>query len=255
MKIWPSAIWGLAWWSSTLLATQPPAELTIYADAYPPFIQHDEGKLSGPYIDAFTQLATAQGIRVHYQPLPIKRVMARVASQPGSCSLAVSPSPAYAGQVRYVAKVAPIILAVYARQGEVTRLNNIEALRNYRIGAMDVPELSELLDSAAIRYEPLTKSSSGIAMLQLGRFDLLVSDVLPELVVADQAGPSIQRVMILARVERWLACHPQLPPAQLNALRLAMDEGVFATSVARVWQRYGLSSVYDEVRREWVEPR
>lgn len=254
MKKWWFTILLLAWMGRTGLAATPTMELNVYADAYPPFIVHQDGKLSGPYIDAFTQLAAEQGIQVHYQPVPIKRVMKQVVSQPTSCGLAVNFAPGEAEILRYVARVAPITLAVYARQGDVGKLNNIEALRNYRVGAIDVAELNELLDNAAIRYEPLAKSKSGIAMLQAGRFELLVSDVLPELVEVDNTGPQIERVMILARVERWLACNSQLPTTELNALRKAMHDGVFADSVAKIWEHYGLSSVYDEVRKEWGSP-
>lgn len=254
MKIRWLAIWALTWWNTALPATPAPMELTIYADAYPPFIQHEGGLLNGPYIEAFTQLAAKQGIRVHYQPMPIKRVMKLIATQQNSCGLAVYFAPGEAETLSYVARVAPITLAVYARRGEVGKLYNIEALRNYRVGAMDVSELNELLDNAAIHYEPLAKTAKGIAMLQAGRFELLVTDVLPELVLSSQTGPKIERVMILARVERWLACHPQLPVTELNALRQAMHDGVFADSVANIWQHYGLSPVYDEVRREWGIP-
>jgi len=127
-----------------------------------------------------------------------------------------------------------------------------EALRNYRIGAIDVAELRELLDNAAIRYELLPKAGQGIAMLQAGRFDLLISDVLPELVSAPVQGKPVQRVMVLARVERWLACHPQLPPSTVKRLRAALTLGVFDDAMADIWQRYGLSSVYNGVRREWI---
>ncbi|MGL4204642.1 MAG: substrate-binding periplasmic protein [Aeromonadaceae bacterium] len=246
--IWLSLLWHGGVWAAS------PIRLTIYADSYPPFILHDGGKLSGPFIDAFTQLAAEHGIGVQYQPVPAKRVMKRIASQADSCGLAVNFSPGEAEVVRYVARVAPITLAVYARQGEVGQLHNIEALRNYRVGAIDVAELNQLLDNAAIRYEPLAKSGSGIAMLQVGRFDLLVSDVLPELVEHDKSGPKIERVMVLARVERWLACNSHLSATALGALRQAMQDGLFADSVAPIWQRHRLTAFYDEVRSEWRDP-
>ncbi|WDO00938.1 hypothetical protein C3Y05_014880 [Aeromonas allosaccharophila] len=182
----------------------------------------------------------------------MRRLLKIVATEPNSCGLAVHFSAENAETLRYVARIAPITLAVYARQGTVKPLSNIEALRNYRIGAIDVAELRELLDNAAIRYELLPKAGQGIAMLQAGRFDLLISDVLPELVSAHAQGKPVQRVMVLARVERWLACHPQLPPNTVKRLRAALTLGVFDDAMADIWQQYGLSSVYNGVRREWI---
>jgi len=72
--------------------------------------------------------------------------------------------------------------------------------------------------------------------------------------MAEPEGGMIERVMILARVERWLACHPELSPATLNGLRKALPVGVFADSVQGIWSRYGLLPVYDQVRREWGTP-
>jgi hypothetical protein len=246
-------LWGcLLTGSLNSWAASPVIE--VYADLYPPFIILQGGQLSGPYIDAFTQLAQEQGIAVHYQPMPVRRLMKQLAVQPNSCGLAVNFAPGEAETIRYVGRVAPITLAVYARAGVVGKLANLEQLRQYRIGAIDVAELNELLDNAAIRYEPLAKAGNGIAMLQANRFDLLVSDVLPELLMVKPDGVTIERVMVLARVERWLACHPGLPPMELNRLRKALQVGVFADSVQGIWSRYGLLPVYDEVRREWGTP-
>ncbi|WP_156120164.1 hypothetical protein [Aeromonas finlandensis] len=226
--------------------------MNIYADAYPPFIQVNGEGVSGPYVDVFARLAKQQEIAVHVQAKPMRRLLKIVATEPNSCGLGVHFSAENAETLRYVARIAPITLAVYARQGTVTPLSNIEALRNYRIGAIDVAELRELLDNAAIHYELLPKASQGIAMLQAGRFDLLISDVLPELVTTPTRGKPVQRVMVLARVERWLACNPQLPAGTLKRLRASLTLGVFDDAMADIWQQYGLTSVYEGVRREWI---
>lgn len=238
-------------WCGNLVAAPSPVVLDVYADAYPPFIREEDGVLRGPYVDAFRQLVAAEGIQVRFKRMPAKRQMSVLRQQMGSCGLAVHFSAQGAETLRYVARVAPITVAVYTVDDSIGPLSNIEALRNYRIGAMDIAELNELLDNASIRYQPLIKADSAVAMLQAGRFDLLISDILPELVVSPSHEPKIRRVMVLARVERWLACNPQLPSEQIQALREALRQGVFADSVAEVWQRDGLRSVYDHVRREW----
>lgn len=243
------------WWTllalwCQLASAQP--VLNIYADAYPPFIQINGEGLSGPYVDVFARLAKQQGLEIHFQAKPMRRLLKIVTTEPNSCGLGVHFSAENAETLRYVARIAPITLAVYARQGTVKPLSNIELLRNYRIGAIDVAELRALLDNAAIRYELLPKASQGIAMLQAGRFDLLISDVLPELITTPVRGSKIQRVMVLARVERWLACNPQLPSGLQKGLRTSLTLGVFGDSMADIWQQHDLSSVYDGVRREWI---
>lgn len=247
MKGWWCALSAL--WCQLISAAPV---LNIYADPYPPFIQFNGESLSGPYVDVFARLAQQQGIEVHFQAKPMRRLLKIVATEPNSCGLGVHFSAENAETLRYVARIAPITLAVYARLGTVPQLSNIEALRNYRVGAIDVAELRELLDNAGIHYKLLPKASQGIAMLQAGRFELLISDVRPELVTTSVQGKQVQRVMVLARVERWLACHPQLPANILKPLRASLTLGVFDHSMADIWQQYGLSSAYEGVRREWI---
>ncbi|MGY3852595.1 hypothetical protein ACW5W8_07095 [Aeromonas aquatilis] len=242
------------WWVLLLLWCQLASAgpvLNIYADAYPPFIQVTGEQLSGPYVDVFARLAKQQGIEINLQAKPMRHLLKIVATEPNSCGLGVHFSAENAETLRYVARIAPITLAVYARQGTVKPLSNIEALRNYRIGAIDVAELREILDNAAIRYELLPKAGLGIAMLQAGRFDLLISDELPELITSPRHKNRLQRVMILARVERWLVCNPQLSSGTLKDLRASLTLGVFGDQMADIWQQYGLNSVYQGVRREW----
>lgn len=251
---WQTGVASVLVFTGQLIWAAPaPEVLDIYADAYSPFIQQTAKNLRGPYIEAFDQLVRQQGITVRFLPMPVKRLMQVLADQPNSCGLAVNFAAAEAERLHYVARVAPITLAVYALESRhIPPLTNIEALHGYRIGAIDVAELNELLDNAAIRYEPLAKAGSGVPMLQAGRFDLLISDVFPDLIASDQDSPKMSRVMVLARVERWLACNASVPPDTINALRRAMHAGVFADSVAGIWQQYGLQAVYDQVRREWA---
>lgn len=239
---------GLVLWSGAEGVAAAPLE--IYGDSYPPFLLERQGSLTGPYADAFALLARRQGLNPHFVALPAKRVAQTVSHTPNSCALAVNFSPGEAETLIFVGRVAPISISVYALRGKPPSLVNIEDLRPYSVGAPDIAEIRDLFGSANIRYEALQQPEKGLKMLQAGRFDLLVSDLRPELMAPDAAS-GVVRVFTLARVERWLMCQPRLSPSTLAALRRALQEGVFAESTRPVWQRYGLGAYFDEVRRSW----
>ncbi|PHV13169.1 hypothetical protein CSQ89_01875 [Chitinimonas sp. BJB300] len=223
--------------------------LAIYGDVYPPFLLEQNGELTGPYAEAFAVLVKQQGIEVRYTALPIKRVLQVVERQPNSCGLALHFSPGLAETLSFVGRVAPVTVSVFAKQGKVGQLNNIEDIRRYSVGTIDIAEVRDLLDIAGINYEPLNQASRGLSMLVANRFDLLLSDTLPEFATTEASN--VTRVFTLARFERWVACNNQTDPAVANKLRKALAERLFAESLRSIWKRYGLEDYFDDVRQKW----
>ncbi|QNM98479.1 hypothetical protein [Chitinimonas koreensis] len=235
--------------AATLGRAAAAERLDVYGEPYPPFLLDRQGTLAGPYAEAFAALLRQQGIEARFVSMPVKRLMLQLESQPNSCGLALNFAPGAAETLNYLGRVAPITVSVYANAGQSVRLSNIEDLRRYRVGAIDIAELRDLLDTAGIAYEPLAQSSRGFSMLGAHRFDLLLSDLLPEL---DAGGAGIVRVFTLARFERWVACNSGIAPATAGKLRKALAEGLFAQSVQPIWARYRLQAYYDDVRDGWV---
>ncbi|MFN5047411.1 hypothetical protein [Roseateles sp.] len=224
-------------------------QLQIFAEADPPFIELRDGRPGGPYIEALQALLQAHGVSLRVTLMPRRRIAATLPNSPGSCGLALNFSPGEAETISYVARVAPVKLAVYALKG-APPVRNIEDLRPYRVGAVEIADLSDLLGAADIGYEPVSPVAQRVGMLQRKRFDYLLSDERPGM-LEGQGEPQVQRVFVLAQVDRWLACHPGLAPALLGSLRQALQEGLFAESVRPVWARAGLGRYYERVRQEW----
>lgn len=222
--------------------------LEIYADVYPPFVDYRSGRLSGPFIDAFDALLKEHGISAHYSTMPSKRIMQLLPQKPNSCALAVHFSPGDAETVSFVAPVSPITLSVYGLREKPMTIHNIEDLRRYSVGVIDIAEARDLLDASNIPYVPVPFAAHAREMLEARRFDLLISDSELEL---ESGSSNITRIFTLARLERWLACQNSLPPKTLRALRQALQDGVYAESVRPIWKRYELASHFDQVRHEW----
>ncbi len=223
--------------------------LKIFVEPDPPFVLLRDGKPAGPYLEALEALLAKQDLSLQVSLMPHRRISAMLPSSPGSCGLAINFSPGEAETLSFVGRVAPLKLSVYALKGAPS-VRNIEALRPYRVGAVDMADVRDLLGAADIAYEPVSPSAQRVGMLQRKRFDYLISDERPGMLDGD-SGSQVQRVFVLARVDRWMACHSGLPPALLAALRLALQEGLFAESVRPIWVRAGLRPYYQEVRSEW----
>lgn len=230
--------------------TQAAQQIQIFAEADPPFVRERGGTPTGPYIEALRTLLAPHDLSLRVTLLPPRRISAVLPVSPGSCGLALTFSPGEAETISYVARVAPVKLAVYALKG-APPVSNIEDLRPYRIGAVDIADLRDLLGAADIAYEPVSLAAHRVGMLQRKRFDYLLSDERPGLLEGDDSGPPIQRAFVLAQVDRWLACHPGMSPRVLATLRQALQEGLFAESLRPVWARASLERYFERVRLEW----
>ena len=227
------------------------AALTVLVEPYPPFVTEAAGgKLSGPYIDAFAQLAHRRGVEPAIQSMPVRRALLMAQKAPGTCVLAINYSAADAEVLLYLGRITPIYVWAYARHGDGTRASSLADLKQYSVGLSDIAEVRQMMDAASLHYDVLQQSTRGLQMLQARRFDILVSDIGPEL-AAKSAGASLDRLFTVARVERWLACNPNTDPATLAALHAALKEGLFAEDVRDVWSKYGMADYFAQVRKEW----
>lgn len=235
----------------TLLAASASATqvLKIFVEPDPPFVLLHDGKPAGPYLEALRALLAGQNLSLQVTLMPQRRISAMLPNSPGSCGLAINFSPGEAETLSFVGRVAPVKLAVYALKGAPS-VRNIEDLRPHRVGAVDTADVRDLLGAADIAFEPVAPTAQRTGMLLRKRFDYLVSDERPGMLDGD-SGSQVQRVFVLTRVDRWMACHAGLPPALLAALRLALQEGLFAESVQPIWARAGLRLYYQAVRSEW----
>ncbi|WP_137936137.1 hypothetical protein [Chitinivorax sp. B] len=235
-----------------MAAAKAAVTLDVYADAYPPFLNIHKNSLRGPMVEAFAKLMAQRGITPRFIAQPTKRVMLTIATTPNSCGLAVNFSPGDAETITYVARIAPVTIAVYARKDWNHVIKSVADLKSHSIGAIDIAEIRDLLDLAGIRYEPLAKTSSGMRMLAAARFDLLISDLNPEYLTGkDQQAHDIHNVLTLARLDRWLACNPKIDSTTLSTLRRTLKTGLFNESTQIIWQQHGLVAYWREAMQEW----
>ncbi|MEH6460942.1 hypothetical protein [Chitinimonas sp. JJ19] len=243
------ALLALTCWG--LLQAAPAGEpVNVMVEPYPPFVIEGGAVPAGPYVQAFRQLAAAQGVAVNMQLVPIRRALLTAEKTPGHCVLALNYAAETTEVLLYLGRVAPMYVWAYAKQGWSGSLTRVGDLKRYRVGAIDMAELRLLLEQQGVVYEPLQISGKGAQMLAAGRFDVLLSDIGPALETANSVAP-LERRLVVLRAERWLACHPKTSPVVVAKLRLALREGLFAQSTEAIWARHGLSDYYQQVRREW----
>jgi len=236
---------------AVLLAPAWASPLHILVEPYPPFVVQRGLGLGGPYVDAFAQLAKQRGLVTTLESVPMRRALKAAQAAPGTCVLGVNYAAADAEVLLYVSPVAPVYIWAYSRHGANVHADTLAGLGHYSLGVVDIPEIRQLLEGAGLRYEYLPFNGKGLQMLQASRFDVLLSDVGPELGNAP-AGTNVDRLFLVTRVERWLACNPATDPTSLAALRAGLHEGLFPEETRDIWSRYGLGSYFDTVRKEWV---
>ncbi|MGQ5523887.1 hypothetical protein ACUHMQ_11565 [Chitinimonas sp. PSY-7] len=224
--------------------------VTVLVETYPPFVIENAGTPSGPYVEAFVQLAAAQGIKAQVVTMPIRRAISTAVQNPGYCVLALNYTPTTVEGLSFLGRIAPMEIWVYSRQGLTGEINRLSDLKGFRVGSIDIAEIRQLLESEGVAYEALQINSRGLPMLMARRFDVLISDIGPAL-TASKAKYPIERHFLMTRIERWLACNPSTEQGTLNALRQVARDGLFVESTQDIWIKYGLDDYYQRVRNEW----
>lgn len=229
-------------------------EVDVYADIFPPFIRQEGQQLTGPWIQAFAWLTRAQGMVVHFHPVEQPQLLQQVQGQPGSCGLGVSYSAGASETVRYVGRIAPVTLSLYARRRTMPRIDQLTDLHGYRIAAVNEAELVRRLDQAGLDYRTVQyRDGRGMDLLMSGQVDVLISDLSPSRLAMAGGERAFVRLASLLQVERWLVCNTVMPVPALNRLRMALREGMFASETAPFWERAGLHDYYRQVRALWME--
>lgn len=241
----------LLWVVTALPSVGWAAPLHVLVDPYPPFIVQREASVGGPYIDAFNELVKSHGLTAALESMPIRRALKQAQTKPDTCVLGVNYVAADAEVLLYVGRIAPVYVWAYSRQGANIHASTLAGLEHYSIGVVDIPEVRQLLEGAGLRYDYLPFNTQGLQMLRARRFDVLLSDIGPDL-SGSHSGMGIDRLFLVTRVERWLACNPGTDPASLAALRSALQEGLFAEQTRDIWTRYGLAAYFNQARKEWV---
>lgn len=242
-------------WQGTLhAASDAIPEVDIYADIFPPFIRQEGQQLTGPWIQSFAWLTQAQGMGVHFHPIEQPQLLQQVQSQPGSCGLGVAYSAGASETVRYVGRIAPITLSLYARRHTMPHIDQLADLHGYRIAAVNEAELVRRLDQAGLNYQTVEyRDGRGMTLLMSGQVDVLISDLSPSRLALAGGERAFVRLATLLQVERWLVCNTVMPVPALNRLRSALREGMFASETAPFWARAGLQDYYRQVRALWME--
>ncbi len=227
--------------------------LRIMLEPYPPFAYSQAGVLRGPFPEVFQALANEQGLQIALELIPSRRALMTLEKQPDTCLLATHYIPAMAEVVLYIGKVAPLYIWAYSRQGEFSHVKQLSQLRGLVVAGIEIPELRDATDSLGMRYQRLPASRLGYQMLMAKRFDILLSDISPDL-LAQEAHVGITRLFMVTQGERWLACQRNISKDTIDKLRKAMKDGLFAESSKAIWEKYRLADYYLHVRKEWLTP-
>ncbi|KJV24676.1 hypothetical protein VI06_21505 [Aquitalea magnusonii] len=224
--------------------------LTLVAEAYPPLIEFHKDVATGPMVNAARQLLAQNGIDAHFVSMPTTRIVGTLPSNLGVCAFAIPFDPGLAETATFVAKVAPISLSVFGVRPDLHTVRNVQDLRGYRVGALDIQEVRDLLDFAGIRYQPVTAGGNGTGMLAAGRFDVWIGDDTTQMATGT---PKMRKLFGLARLERWVACEKSTPAKILLAVRTAFKEGVLAASTRPLWRENGLESYFNDARKQFLQ--
>lgn len=219
-------------------------KIILLSEAMEPFIKDNSGKLSGPFIEAFLKIATENKIELEFQKVPIRRALKDIEKLNNHCVFAANYSPETSETLLYVSRLSEIKIWAYSLKQRNININNIKNLNKYKIGAVDIAEVRDILSLNSIQYTPIFRSASAMQMLLSNRFDILIGDINLELLNKQDTKKIKQNIPIIT-VEKWLICNHNLSQQIVKKLKTAYVYGLFAPNTKEIWKKYDMIKFYN----------
>lgn len=184
-----------------------------------------DGTVGGPGAAVLTRLGRIGGVPLVIQALPIPRALAMGSSIPGACLVGLSRTPEREAAFLWAGPLASGAITVYARADETQALASVAELRGRSVVVQRESAGAAWLREQGIAAQEANNSVSALHMLQARRVDFwLANDLAAEPVIHAEGGAPVRPLLVLRRVEAYIACHAATPPEPVDKLRQAIQK-------------------------------
>lgn len=223
---------GIAAGESLLLATD---------GEYAPFSMMQGAEIGGISTEIIKLAFTEAGIPYRIGLYPWLRGNDMALKNPDVCAYPVFRTAAREALFKWVGPLAHDRLAIFARAGSGLAINGLDAIKPYRIGAVQGTAVALYLESQGIPVE-LVNGQNGneinLKKLQSGRIDLWAATLMHGLYFANSQAVAVEPVLPLQDYDGYLACNLAIADEQIAALNQAIQRLTRDGSIARLSQPY-----------------
>lgn len=190
------------------------------------FEQAADGRITGPGGDMLSRISAVSGVDFKVQVMPAARVMQTLVQQPGSCAAGVPRLPDNESQLRWLGLLASAPMMLYGRNDETRIVADVNDLRHAVVAATRNSRPAAWLREQGVAMQEVRDTVTGLRMLQARRVDFwLVNDLAAQPVVQPHSGELLARpLQNFGLIKAFLACHRDTPPAEMEKMRLAVEQ-------------------------------
>lgn len=213
----------------------------VYINNLAPFAYDDHGVMKGVIYDLIVEIARRAGSGASVDPMPFKRITARLSDKPNTFGV-IWRQPENEASYTWIIKLLDERMMLVAASGSGADISSVAAARHLRAGVV----LGSPADVIAHRLgfehiEAVGSAESNARKLAAGRIDVWLA--VPGVVNygEQRIGATMSSVRFGAQIEpvsMYLACTPQCDQADVASLRASFDAMSKDGSYARILRQY-----------------
>jgi polar amino acid transport system substrate-binding protein len=215
--------------------------LVLMTEEYPPFNMSDtKGKLVGISTDIVRALMQEARIDYTITVSPWMRAMTSAKTQLDHCAYSTSRLPEREKEYSWIGPLAYNDWYLFAKANPPRRPASLDDVKGARIGSYFGDGGVAYLQKRGFTVDVAPSDDANPRKLDMGRIDYWASGKLSgQYLLKAQGIDGIEPVLKMERGDMYLACHPDLPRAQVARLNTLLHAMHKRGAVARIYARYG----------------
>lgn len=171
------------------------------------------------------KLATASGLALNLQAMPIPRALATGAAMPGSCLVGMTRTTEREAHFQWAGPLASGALIIYARGDDTRPLQQPADLRGHGVVVQRDSAPAAWLRQQGITPQEVSQPVTALRMLQAGRIDYwLANELSAAPAIQAEGGNAVKAHLVVTRIDVYIACHPGTPVELTARLHQALQK-------------------------------
>jgi len=204
----------------------------IMTEQYPPFNYQEKGELKGISVDLLHKVFEEMGTPIasdRIKLLPWAKGYKSIMNDPNTMLFVMTHTEERKPLFKWVGPVAPSRVTLIARKADAIKINSIEDVKNYKVGAIREDIGEQLLLKEGVSRKAIDSSSSiqaNIKKLNKGRIQLWAYAEPVAMYAIKEAGydsADYESVYTLSESELYYALHQDFDEAMVAKFQAALD--------------------------------